>query len=108
MRHAGSELAKRRKLLLHDDLVLCSLKVRERVLELLVLALELLCQLLDQVKPLDFERVTAKDLQRRGHVRDLASSVDHHFRFDIALGHPAHPIREPPETPHQYAADEQP
>ena len=61
-----------------------------------------------QIEPLDLQGVAAEDLQGRGHVRDLAPPVDHHFRFDIALGHTAHPVREPPQPAQQHAADVEP
>ena len=108
MGDARGEFAERRQLLAHDDLILSPVQIGECVLELFVLASELLGQLLDQVQPLDLERMAAEDLEGCGHVRDLVPPGDLDLGFEIAVGHAPHPVRQPPKTAQQNATDEQP
>ena len=92
VRDPGGQLAQGGQLLAHHDLVLGAAQVLERLLELHVLALQLLGQTLHQVQPLHLKGVTAEHLQRGGHVGHLVAAADLDPRLQVAARHAAHPV----------------
>ena len=104
----GRQLAQRRELLAHHDLVLGLLQVDQHDLQLLVLLLQFVRQLLDQVQPLHLQRVPAEDLEGGSHVRDLVLAADPDLGFQVAVRHLPHAAREGLETAYEQPSDEQP
>ena len=102
------EGAERRQLLLRDDLLLRALEIVERLLERLVLRLDLLRQLLDQVQPLHFEGVLPEDLQRVRHVGDFVVALDLHLHLEVALGHAPRRLEQAAQSNDEGAAERLP
>ena len=87
VRDAGGKRAERGELLLHHDLFLRAAETLERILQGLVLGLDLAGELLHQIQPLHLDGVLAEHFQGARHVGHLVVALDAHLRIEVALGH---------------------
>ena len=92
MSDTGSKRTQCRQFFAHYYLVLSALQVRKYTLQLPVLALQFLCELLNQVETLRLDGTTAKYFQGCCHVCDLVSPAHLHPRLQVAVGHSLHPV----------------
>ena len=108
VRHPRRQLAQGGEFFLRHHLILGALQFGQRPLQLLVLAAQFLGELLHEVEALHFQRVAPEHFQRPGHVRHLVAPLDLHCRFEVAVRHRRHAVRQLLDAPQQHLADEQP
>ena len=106
--HAGGQLPQGRQLFAGDYLVLRLVQVAHGHFQLVVLVLQLRGQLFDQIEALHFQGVAAEHFQGGGHFRHFVAPADFFVRFQIAVGHAAHPGGKLPQAAQQHPPNEQP
>ena len=106
--HPRGQLSQRCELLLVHHLILGTAQIPEGGFECSVLLLEIDGQLLNQIQPLNLDRVLAEDVECVPHVGQLvvASYVECHL--EVAFGHPAHARRQDFDPFHDHPSHEQP
>ena len=101
VRHPGGQLAERRELLLHHNLVLRVAQLLQHPFQPLVLLGEFVGQLLHQVQALGLQGRAPEDLQRRRHLRHFVMAAQLHRALQVAVRHGAHLVGQEVDAPHE-------